>query len=307
MKHIIISEGVTTLSNSAIRQPAQRFLTLQLPTTLKTIGNNTCQQNTNKGLSEVNFPKNLTSIGSNAFTNTKIKEAVLPAGITKISNDTFNNCSEMKRVVFEGNITSIGTNAFRQNFSLSEMVFWGETAPQTMNPIGASVSTLTVCYPSTGTGYTDEEKFRSFFPSGTKFEEISMIPVAKGITIEGSPVIGETLTGRYGAYTDATGRPEGDSYCVWSCADDPGFTQNVTELQSEPIRAGGTSVYAPAENEIGKYIRFSVIPVAEGERNTIGEPAVFTMSEPVRTAPRSPRVSITSHRSGDVQFVTVRR
>ena len=91
-----------------------------------------------------------------------------------------------------------------------------------------------------------------------------MIPVAEGITIEGSPVIGETLTGRYGTYTDATGRPEGNSYCVWSCADDPGFTQNVTELQSEPIRAGGTSVYAPAENEIGKYIRFSVIPVAEG-------------------------------------------
>lgn len=300
VKHIIISEGVTTLANSAIRQPAQGFLTLQLPTTLKTIGNNTCQQNTNKGLSEVNFPPNLTSIGSNAFTNTRIKEAVLPAGITKISNDTFNNCSEMKRVVFEGNITSIGTNAFRQNFALSEMVFWGETAPQTMNPINASVSTLTVYYPSTGTGYTDEEKFRSFFPSGTKFEEISMIPVAEGITIEGSPVIGETLTGRYGAYTDATGRPEGDSYCVWSCADDPGFTQNVTELQSEPIRAGGTSVYAPAENEIGKYIRFSVIPVAEGERNTIGEPAFFTMSEPVRTAQRSPRVSITSHRSGDV-------
>ena len=152
VKHIIISEGVTTLANSAIRQPAQGFLTLQLPTTLKTIGNNTCQQNTNKGLSEVNFPPNLTSIGSNAFTNTKIKEAVLPAGITKISNDTFNNCSEMKRVVFEGNITSIGTNAFRQNFSLSEMVFWGETAPQTMNPIGASVSTLTVCYPTTGSG-----------------------------------------------------------------------------------------------------------------------------------------------------------
>lgn len=81
-----------------------------------------------RSLKHIDLPDSLTSLGSGAFKQSHrdgetdrsggLEEIVLPAGLTKIEEDTFNGCYDMRSVHFLGKVTSIGDGAFCYTSSL---------------------------------------------------------------------------------------------------------------------------------------------------------------------------------------------
>lgn len=81
-----------------------------------------------RSLKHIDLPDSLTSLGSGAFGQSHrdgetdrsggLEEIVLPAGLTKIEEDTFNSCYDMRSVHFLGKVTSIGDGAFCYTSSL---------------------------------------------------------------------------------------------------------------------------------------------------------------------------------------------
>lgn len=81
-----------------------------------------------RSLKHIDLPDSLTSLGSGAFKQSHrdgetdrsggLEEIVLPAGLTKIEEDTFNSCYDMRSVHFLGKVTSIGDGAFCYTSSL---------------------------------------------------------------------------------------------------------------------------------------------------------------------------------------------
>jgi hypothetical protein len=65
----------------------------------------------------------VTSIGDDAFYNSKIKSIVIPASITSIGDDAFYN-SKIKSIVIPASVTSIGNSAFELS-NLKSIVFEG--------------------------------------------------------------------------------------------------------------------------------------------------------------------------------------
>ena len=65
----------------------------------------------------VKFPNTITTINTYAFTGTKLKKVAFPKNITKISNQSFSNCTLLDKVIFKNegdkNI-SIGVRAFEK-------------------------------------------------------------------------------------------------------------------------------------------------------------------------------------------------
>lgn len=117
-------------------------------------------------------------------------------------------------------------------------------------------------------------------------------PVASNISISGKNFPGETLTGTYATYTDLNGDVESGSVATWYAADDKDFTTNVTTLKTESISAGANSTYIITEDEVGKYIRFGVLPKNEAAENPVGEEVFAALEDAVRVPQTKPVVTL---------------
>lgn len=84
-----------------------------------------------RSLKHIDLPDSLTSLGRAAFEQPHgieetdqsggLEEIVLPAGLTKIEESTFQGCFDLKSVIFWGKVTSIGKRAFYNTKSLQEI------------------------------------------------------------------------------------------------------------------------------------------------------------------------------------------
>ncbi len=83
------------------------------------------------GLTTINIPSTVTSIGSQAFYNTGITSVVIPNGVTTINASTFYNCSSLASVTLGNATTSIGAMAFYKA-AITSINF-----PETLTSIGA--------------------------------------------------------------------------------------------------------------------------------------------------------------------------
>ncbi len=83
------------------------------------------------GLTTVNIPSTVTSIGSQAFYNTGITSIVIPDGVTTINASTFYNCTSLTSVTLGNATTSIGAMAFYKA-AITSINF-----PETLTSIGA--------------------------------------------------------------------------------------------------------------------------------------------------------------------------
>jgi len=64
-------------------------------------------------LQEINLPDGITSISNNAFQNcTNLALTALPDGVTNINNNAFQNCTNLALIALPDGITSIGGSAF---------------------------------------------------------------------------------------------------------------------------------------------------------------------------------------------------
>ena len=124
----------------------------------------------NSGISSVEFPARLASIGNEAFADTSvtevvfeagskldslgdsvfadsaIKEITLPEGLTAIGNGCFMN-SKLERIYLPASLKTMGTDTFRQCRSLKDVVF-AEDAQLEIIPAGtfsgSSIETVTI-------------------------------------------------------------------------------------------------------------------------------------------------------------------
>lgn len=104
-------------------------------------------------------------------------------------------------------------------------------------------------------------------------------PTATNVAFTGSLFVGQTLTGSY-TYNDVENNPEGASTFRWYRAD------NASGLNEAAINGANSSTYTLTNNEIGKFIRFSVTPIStEGTQN--GSETFSPRQGPVQSATNS--------------------
>lgn len=134
---------VTTFGQSCFQNCSQLQLSASALTNATTIGAQAFQ-NCSLLTGTLNLP-NLTSLGSEAFTNTNITEINSLGTISSIGNTTFDGCSNLQGVVdlSSTHITSIGTRVFR-NTKITGVIFPKQYlrtfgALMTNNAIGSTV------------------------------------------------------------------------------------------------------------------------------------------------------------------------
>ncbi|MCF8380547.1 MAG: T9SS type A sorting domain-containing protein [Bacteroidales bacterium] len=107
-------------------------------------------------------------------------------------------------------------------------------------------------------------------------------PVATDVTLTGIAKVGEALTASY-TYSDPDGDLEGNSIYEWFRADDAGGT-NTVKL------AEGSLTYTAVGDDAGKFIIFSVTPVAASGYLLEGTAATTVTAESVLFPPLPPTV-----------------
>ena len=95
-----------------------------LPVSVVKLGNSVFQET---AITKVTLGENLTSLGTNLFKNSKVQEAYLNLkGVTKLSNNMFDACASLKKVVLSQYITETGTYVFRDCLALKTVQYYGE-------------------------------------------------------------------------------------------------------------------------------------------------------------------------------------
>ena len=97
--------------------------TLSLPEGIKKIGEYACAQNsrTNLRLTRIDIPSTVIEIGRDAFYYTAITEVTIPAGVTRIEQEAFQDCRMLQRAVLPDGITFIGNSAFENCYELEDV------------------------------------------------------------------------------------------------------------------------------------------------------------------------------------------
>ena len=125
---------------------------LKLPSSLQTIGNYAFSSFIPYRI--FILPDGLLNIGVSGFSNTPIRECVIPNGITKIENHTFNKCRSLKTIIIPDSVTEIGNFAFEGCESLNTIKCEAITAPTLYNKTFYNIgSNGTLYYPS-GSDYS---------------------------------------------------------------------------------------------------------------------------------------------------------
>ncbi len=92
---------------------------VELPVGLKTIGDWAFAFT---GIEYVEFPESVTSIGKCAFSGSEIKKTVINENLAGITNEVFQNCTNLEIVVVGSNVKNIGALAFENCASLSTII-----------------------------------------------------------------------------------------------------------------------------------------------------------------------------------------
>lgn len=140
---ISIGTGVSSLGKNAF-SGCTNLTEVNIPTdgALKTVAENVFTNMAN--LQTVSFTGvggTLTSIANNAFKGTGITEIEIPEGVTSIGKYAFQNCASLTKISLPASLTSIGENAIdgcdklssidvaadNENFSFNDGAFYVET------------------------------------------------------------------------------------------------------------------------------------------------------------------------------------
>ena len=79
----------------------------------------------------VDIPETIEDIRDHAFSGAKIKQIDLSENVTRISNNTFDGCKQLEKIVLGNQIKNIGTRAFKncyklKNITLDNQMAWVE-------------------------------------------------------------------------------------------------------------------------------------------------------------------------------------
>ncbi len=108
---------------------ATGLTSVEMPSSVRSIGNGCF--NGASALKSIQLPDRLDFLGNGAFAYTAITTARVPAGLTVLPSQTFEECRQLISVEIPEGITEIGFQAFQNNFSLTSIKF-----PSTLETIG---------------------------------------------------------------------------------------------------------------------------------------------------------------------------
>lgn len=120
-------------SDGSLLYFADWVTSLQLPSTLKTIGDEVFNGFENIG--DITLPEGLEIIGNQAFYNCKsLWFEDLPSSMVTIGKEAFRECSSLTQITLGENVTSVGENAFYKCSGISLVKIFAENLCYSGNP-----------------------------------------------------------------------------------------------------------------------------------------------------------------------------
>ena len=120
VRQFIIGDSVKSIASSAFQnQSADSLASVILPDGLLSIG--TWAFGYVEHLDTITLPRTLQSIDADAFYGSGLRGITIPATVTTMGGQCFQNCSKLTSVTFEEGVTSIGTSAFANCTALAEI------------------------------------------------------------------------------------------------------------------------------------------------------------------------------------------
>lgn len=102
--------------------------TLSIPSSVKTVGSEMCSECYELTSYTVPNDSVMTTMGQKAFFDCfKLQNAVLPSGLTKVSDYTFNNGRSLKKIAIPDRVTSVGNWAFYKCSAMTEATISNDT------------------------------------------------------------------------------------------------------------------------------------------------------------------------------------
>lgn len=131
VRKYIIGDGVKSIANSAFHnQSADSLRSVVLPEGITSIG--TWAFGYLENLDSIALPSTLQSIGSDAFYGSGLKHIEIPAGVTDMGGQAFQNCDKLTSLTLQEGLTVIGTSAFANCTAIQEI-----TIPQSIETISS--------------------------------------------------------------------------------------------------------------------------------------------------------------------------
>ena len=135
VRQYIIGDSVKSIASAAFRnQSADSLRSVILPEGILSIG--TWAFGYLENLDSITLPSTLQTIDADAFYGSGLKAVTIPAGVTTMGGQAFQNCDKLTSVTFEEGLTVIGTSAFTNCTALPEI-----TIPASMQTISSGAFT----------------------------------------------------------------------------------------------------------------------------------------------------------------------
>ena len=129
IKSVIISDGVTTIGDSAFYN-CRNLISITIPSSVTSIGNTAFCNCGN--LTSVTILDGVISIGDKAFTGcSSLTNITIPSSVTNMGNSVFYNCGSLTSIIIPDSVSSIGSYMFYYCYKLKSI-----TIPDSVTSIG---------------------------------------------------------------------------------------------------------------------------------------------------------------------------
>lgn len=116
---VVIEDGVTSVGEDAFSSSPEKLTSVTIADTVTSIGESAFA---GADIEEIKLPKNLISIGRDAFSSCHLlKSVVFPEGLTTIGALAFTYCESLETVHIPANVSSIGLGPFSGCISLVQI------------------------------------------------------------------------------------------------------------------------------------------------------------------------------------------
>lgn len=135
VRQYFIGDSVKSIASAAFRnQSADSLRRVILPEGITSIG--TWAFGYLENMDSITLPSTLQSIDADAFYGSGLKAVTIPAGVTTMGGQAFQNCDKLTSVTLQEGLTVIGTSAFANCTALPEI-----TIPESMQTINSGAFT----------------------------------------------------------------------------------------------------------------------------------------------------------------------
>ena len=166
LSQLTIPSTVHTIESYAF-QNCEGLRSVTLPKSLKKLGQNAFANC--RSLTTLKLPDGLETIGKKALAGTHLTKLEIPAKVTKLEAETFQNCKSLTEVTFAGKVKEIGNSCFAGCTRLTRV-----DLPSSVESIGenafsgSGLSELVFAgnMPTFGTGALKDTRATLFYPKG---------------------------------------------------------------------------------------------------------------------------------------------